>query len=185
MKSLKEASGQKALPTEAARMTADQIAFSDKESVCHISKNKVTKICFVCTGNTCRSPMAAAVCNHLLKDKECYAVSAGLYAAEGMPISENACKALEKEEIPSDRNNPYRNHRAANIDDQLIRSCDRVIGISESHTIELISRFPAMVSKIYSMPRDISDPYGGDISIYSECLGEIIKGIKELFNIDD
>ncbi len=185
MKSLKDISDKKALSAEAPRISADQSVQGDTEAVSHITKNKVIKVCFVCTGNTCRSPMAAAVYNHLMKGKDRYAVSAGLYAAEGMPISENACKALEKADIPSDRNNPYQNHKSANIDEQLIRSCDRVIGISESHTIELIGRFPAMASKIYSMPSDISDPYGGDTMIYSECLGQIIKGIKELFNIDD
>ena len=60
------------------------------------------KIMFVCTGNTCRSPMAHAfmldlLAKHNIDDVE--VDSAGLYCEEGMPISENSKKALEHYDI--------------------------------------------------------------------------------------
>lgn len=145
---------------------------------------ETTKVCFVCTGNTCRSPMAAAVYNHLNKGSDRYAVSMGLYAADGMAISDNAARALEESGITSDRNNPYLDHTAQSCDREKLSGCDYIVGITEAHTLELISRYPELASKIYSMPESISDPWGGDLSVYKSCLTEIEKGIKELFNIE-
>ena len=68
----------------------------------------VRRVCFVCTGNTCRSPMAEAVTNALARQwienlpaavrdaaaPTLEAFSAGLYAAEGEPIAQNAVTAL-------------------------------------------------------------------------------------------
>ncbi len=150
-----------------------------------LAPRKTTKVCFVCTGNTCRSPMAAAVYNHLCRGSDRYAVSMGLYAYDGMPISENAAKALESEGIISSRENPYLDHVARSCNEDTLCGCDTIVGISEAHTLELIARYPELASKIYSMPKSISDPYGGDLEVYKACLREITEGIKELFNIDD
>ncbi|HBF15400.1 MAG TPA: hypothetical protein DDW30_06930, partial [Clostridiales bacterium] len=73
-------------------------------------ENRPTRVLFVCTGNTCRSPMAEAVARHLLEERrlalpetiraltvpEFEVSSAGLYATEGDPITENAVRALEE-----------------------------------------------------------------------------------------
>ena len=149
------------------------------------SPRGTTKVCFVCTGNTCRSPMAAALYNHLNKGSDRYAISMGLYAYDGMPISKNAAKALEAEGIASDRDNPYLDHVARSCNAHTLADCDRIVGISEAHTLELIARYPELATKIYSMPKSISDPYGGDIEVYKACLAEIKAGIKELFDIED
>ncbi len=146
---------------------------------------ETTKVCFVCTGNTCRSPMAAAMYNHLMKGSDRYAVSMGLYAHTGMPISENAARALEADGVISDRDNPYLDHTARSCNPDILAGCDYIVGISEAHTIELIARYPELASKIYSMPKGISDPWGGDLEVYKACLSEIKEGIKELFSLDD
>lgn len=150
-----------------------------------IAPKRTTKVCFVCTGNTCRSPMAAAVYNFLNRGSDRYAVSMGLYAPDGMPISANAVLALEEAGIISDRANPYREHKAKSCTLEALRGCDYIVGISDAHTLELVSRYPELVSRIYSMPAGISDPYGSDLTVYKECLKHIEAGIKELFNIDD
>ena len=150
-----------------------------------VMPRQTTKVCFVCTGNTCRSPMAAAVYNQLNKGSDRYAVSMGLYAIEGMPISDNAVTALEDAGIISDRDNPYREHRARQCSIDALKGCDHIVGISDAHTLELIARYPELASRIYSMPKGISDPYGGDLETYKECLAQIEEGIKELFNLDN
>ena len=74
-------------------------------------------VCFVCTGNTCRSPMAEAVTNHLAKKhgKAIRATSAGLYAVSGDAIASNAVRALENANIiPSDTRD-YRLHTAHTV----------------------------------------------------------------------
>ena len=149
-----------------------------------LSKDKISKICFVCTGNTCRSPMAAALYNHLFKDKKSFAVSLGLYAAKGQPISENAVIALSDYGIPSTPGNRYERHLSDIATEDKLGDCDKIIGISDSHTLELLGRFPRLAGRIMSMPRSIPDPYGGDLDRYKACLYDIEKGIKELFNLE-
>jgi len=141
------------------------------------------KICFVCTGNTCRSPMAAAAANQLCRGNLA-AVSAGLAAFEGMPISENAVKALESVGIESCPGNNYVEHTAVLINEDIIAGCDRVYGISSGHAIRLIALFPQYASKISALPHNIDDPFGGTLEDYQRCLENIIECIGEMFCIE-
>ena len=137
-------------------------------------------VCFVCTGNTCRSPMAAAVLNHLGKGRY-RAFSAGLSVYSGDTIAENSVKALEKAGIPSTLENPYKEHRAVQINSQIMDICDKVIGISVNHTLNLIYSFPDQSNKIRSMSKDIADPFMLGQEIYDCCLQQITESIKEMF----
>lgn len=139
-------------------------------------------ICFVCTGNTCRSPMAAAVLNARRgEDRSIRAVSRGLAPVPGAPISDGARHALLDAGIESTEDNPWQQHRAEQIDEEMMRRADLIVGISSTHALALISAFPLYAEKITSMPRDIADPYGGDDETYRSCLAAISDGIGELF----
>lgn len=152
-------------------------------------------VCFVCSGNTCRSPMAQAVFNHmslapeicsacdiekLLNAKNIRAVSAGL-AAFGEPISENAVVALEEAGIPSLTRNDYKSHTSREIDSETMRKAELIVGITSSHAVRLMAMFPQYASKITCMPKDISDPWGGSLDDYKECLSEISEGVREIY----
>ncbi|MBE6687198.1 MAG: hypothetical protein E7591_08220 [Ruminococcaceae bacterium] len=159
------------LPEFQSTDTADKI----------LSGSGTTKICFVCTGNTCRSPMAMALYNHLFKKTDSYAVSLGLYPMEGESISENALEALVSIGVTPSPDNRFDLHKAHAVSESKLCGCDKIIGMTEAHTLELIYRFPRLASRILTMPRPVSDPYGGDIERYCSCLREIESGIKELF----
>ena len=152
-------------------------------------------VCFVCTGNTCRSPMAEAIFNHiarvpeictacdverLLNAKRVRAVSAGL-AAFGEPISAHACEALEEAGIPSLPDNDYKSHTSREIDIETMRCADLVVGISSSHAMRLMAAFPQFASKITCMPQDIPDPYGGSLEDYRACLEKIRAGVEKIY----
>ena len=149
-------------------------------------------ICFVCTGNTCRSPMAEAVFNHLagssgvggferLVSAECLrATSAGL-CAHGEPISKNASLALEEAGIPSREDNDYKSHVSRPIDQEIMKNAELVVGISSAHAIGLVMKYPQYASKITCMPSDIPDPYGGSVEVYRECLDKIRQGVEEIY----
>ena len=143
-------------------------------------KSKPTVVCFVCTGNTCRSPMAAAVLNHLSKG-EYKAVSAGVSAITGDLISENSVSALKKAGIPCTPDNDYESHRAVQVCEELIERCDRVVAISKSHMMALVYAFPQYADRITVMPRDIPDPFMQSEAVYDACLESITECIKETF----
>ena len=140
------------------------------------------KICFVCTGNTCRSPMAAAVLNHLGKGGY-RACSAGISAVTGDFISANAVKALKEAGIDSTPENDYEKHRAIQINEELMERCDKIVAISQRHMMALIYAFPHMADKITVMSRDISDPFMGSEQVYKDCLAQITDCIRESFAV--
>lgn len=130
------------------------------------------KLVFVCTGNTCRSPMAAALYNHLFADGEYFAVSAGLYA-DGSPISEKAVRALMERGVLPTPSNDYRIHISRSLDEKLISEADLVVAVTGSHAMEIMLRYPAHASKLAVMSDDVPDPYGGDDGVYRACLSKI------------
>ncbi len=144
-------------------------------------------VCFVCTGNTCRSPMAAAVANALAQQFRSIdgapvieAFSAGLYAMEGDPISPRAVEALEAAGIPAVSGRDYHAHRAHSLTAEEAERADLLIGLGASHCMELMLRYPQAASRITGMPEPIADPYGGDGAIYAQCLSQITEGVKRL-----
>ncbi len=136
-------------------------------------------ILFVCTGNTCRSPMAEALFNALFAKDGRRATSAGLYAT-GAPISHNAARALRNRGIEPTPDNDYTAHISRTVTEEMVREADLVVGMTGNHAMELMFRFPQYASKIFTMPEDISDPYGGDLGVYEVCLGEIEEAIGKI-----
>lgn len=155
---------------------ADELKLS---SITDIFEKHTIKVCFVCTGNTCRSPMAAMVLNKLGKEYGITAVSAGLFPNVGDPISVYAAEALNK------NNFCVPDHFAVRINEDIVGDCDRIIGMSENHAFILMQMFPTAASKIYNMPENIDDPYGGTIEDYEKCLKQIIAGVREMFKLYD
>ena len=152
------------------------------------------RICFVCTGNTCRSPMAAAVANAMAaKALDALpeavrgsalpmldAISRGLYAANGEPISPQAVAALEDAGVKPVAGRDYHLHTAAGLTEADANDADWLVAMSGGHVMELLMRFPQAAQKIVCMPRPISDPFGGSLEVYRTCLAEITEGVREL-----
>ena len=134
---------------------------------------KMKTVLFVCTGNTCRSPMAEAIFNHFADGKDLCASSCGIYGDGVSPISDNAKKALNEIGISSE-------HISTPLSKELIDNADFIIGMTSNHAGSILSMFPEYSDKVYAMPKDISDPYGGNIDMYRACRDEITECIKGL-----
>lgn len=130
-------------------------------------------VLFVCTGNTCRSPMAAALYNEARGEGDPVAFSAGLFAEEGAPISENALEALREGGVVPCPENDYTKHRARCVSEDMMKAARTVFAISSSHAMQLLMRFPQYAEKIAVLPMDVADPYGGSMDVYRACLSQL------------
>ena len=150
------------------------------------NRDTARKVLFVCTGNTCRSPMAAALLNEMSRPREIcsaqgtlcvtpryVAVSAGLFAQEGDPITPAAADALQEAGVPSRPDNDYLAHRARLVVPELVAEADEIVGLTASHAMQLMLRFPEVAGKIRTLAVDISDPFGGDSEVYRACLAQL------------
>lgn len=158
-------------------MNTDNIALAEK----HVAAANKKNILFICTGNTCRSPMCAALYNAKYAGISEYALSAGL-CADGSSISDKAVSALEDAGIiPSDDNN-YKNHVSHTVTENDMEHADKIICVSASHMMSMIFRFPSHASKITVLPKEIKDPFGGTLSDYKACLYDIDSALSILKN---
>lgn len=135
------------------------------------------KILFVCTGNTCRSPMAQGIFQKMLEDANAQGVecsSAGLFAVTGSPASEFAIAAAERfgADISA--------HRSRRITKYLLDDTDLFVCMTEQHASSLTLYVDK--SKICVLGKGISDPFGGDLEKYLICANEIRNALKENFD---
>jgi len=156
-----------------------------EELLADIGKTEGEHICFVCTGNTCRSPMAAALLNHMGKPYNITAESAGISPIPGDGIAENSVKALKAAGIEPCEGNRYDLHTARLMDEETMKRASRVVCMTEGHLFALITAFPQYIEKLCVMPKPVSDPFGGSEERYRACLEEIKSGITELFHLDN
>ena len=120
-------------------------------------------ILFVCTGNTCRSPLAAA----LVRARGIQADSAGIAACPGAPATPQAVRAAAR------RGGDLTGHRAQPVTGQLMAQADAV------YAGDLLrARFPAFADKVRVLSPQISDPYGGDDGVYDLCAGELLYALE-------
>lgn len=137
-------------------------------------------ILFVCSGNTCRSPMASAVFNSL-GDKDFLADSAGLSAFRGDGISRGSLDALRFTATPINDTMPYTEHLSKPVSEREMETSHLVYGITKRHTEALLQLFPHHKDKIRPFPTDIPDPYGRDTGVYLETLAAIRGGIAKIY----
>lgn len=131
------------------------------------------RVLFVCTGNTCRSPMAQGIFNEKYTGNGVSCKSAGLYATDGIPPTENAILACKQINVDI---SGYRSENIGNID---LSDFDIFAVMTEEHA-EVLQLLGVPNDKIRILGGGISDPYGGDLDEYIRCRDQISKAIDDL-----
>lgn len=112
----------------------------------------VKNILFVCTGNTCRSPMAEAILRKLASERQLALEvrSAGVAAMDGTSLSRYAEAVLHDHGI----HEPF---RSTALHEQLLEWADLILTLTQSHKQYVLERFPVAVGKTHTLKEYVED----------------------------
>lgn len=136
-------------------------------------------ILLVCTGNTCRSPMAEGILKKLLPQHNIS--SAGIYTADGLGASHYAIEVSKEIDVDISQ------HKSRQITEEIINDSDLILCMTHSHTkkLEHVKEKTFTLGGFIGADDEISDPYGGKLDEYRYCrqqLEGLLPIVAEIIN---
>ena len=138
------------------------------------------RVLVVCTGNTCRSPMAEGWLSQKLGGKGWVVESAGVGAWGGSPASAEAVEAMR--EIGVDLSG----HRSRALSQEQVEGATYILAMTEGHRREIARRFPEAEGKTHLVHgfglgevRDVADPVGYPVEVYRHIRDELIQALGD------
>ncbi|HET8670013.1 MAG TPA: hypothetical protein VFM05_05130, partial [Candidatus Saccharimonadales bacterium] len=144
---------------------------------------------FVCSGNTCRSPMAAAIANaeiaarlkipfEALETVNMRAMSAGVMARVGAPLTDEAAEVLRSLSVP------VKPHAARHLTPELAEKAELIFCMTKAHREAVVEMLPAVAGKTYCLDvqTDIPDPIGKGMPAYIACATQIRNLVRLRFD---
>ncbi len=154
-----------------------------------VKRLATTTILFVCSGNTCRSPMAEGFMKKMLADRlgrkidelaeAGYVVrSAGTFAGHGSPASPQTV------EITRQRGIDLSNHHSRGLGIEDINTADFIFGMSPSHVETVLAIAPDAAAKTQPLDPEgeIADPIGGPMGAYEDVAAQITRALQRRIN---
>ncbi len=139
--------------------------------------NDFTKplIVLVCTGNTCRSPMAEGILKQRLAAKgedwkQVNVISAGVAANDGAMAAMQAIEVMEGQGIDISC------HESRPLSDAIMHRADVVLTMTRGHRAAILAAWPEMAHSVHTLRHDggdIADPVGGPVELYEQCAAQI------------
>lgn len=140
-------------------------------------------ILFVCTGNTCRSPMAEFLFRHRLGlDGAWQAHSAGVMAMPGCPASKEAHQVLDELGIDASE------HCSRPVTRELVDEATLIAAMTQGHRAELLAQYPEAADKVRLLAEfgtgahveEIADPVGQSVAVYRYTRDQIDRALADL-----
>ena len=144
------------------------------------------RILFVCSGNTCRSPLAEAIARQLAADRGLHDVtvaSAGISAWEGAPASDGSLL------VAMERGLDLSAHRARLLDRAMVDDAELILCMGPQHRDAAVATGGEgkafLLTEWASRGEDargVSDPYGGDLAGYRRAADDIAAALEKVFD---
>lgn len=144
-------------------------------------------VLLICTGNTCRSPMAEEILRHMIaermgcrpeeiEDQGMIVMSAGIAAMMGGRASAEAVAVGDR--LGFD----LRNHESQPLTPQLVRHADLILTMTRSHREAIVAEWPEAGQRTHVLVQgggDVADPIGGPIELYEQCAAQIERELTD------